>query len=148
MSAASVRLRVALLSVLTNHSLVLEEGNHPVGPGRVLVQMCLASWYSARPSRPSSRPKPECPKPPHSAAGTYGPKSLIQIVPWRRRAATSSQLPWSDEKTAPASPYEVSLPMRTASSRSVKVSTVSTGPNDSSCTTAMSWVQRSRIVGG
>ena len=41
----------------------------------------------------------------------------------------------------------LSLAMRTASSSSENVSTVSTGPNDSSWTTLMSLVQRSSTVG-
>ena len=41
----------------------------------------------------------------------------------------------------------LSLAMRTASSSSVNVSTVSTGPNDSSWVTDISLVQSSRIVG-
>ena len=40
-----------------------------------------------------------------------------------------------------------SLAIRTASSSSVKVSTVSTGPKDSSCTTLIPEVTSPRIVG-
>ena len=43
--------------------------NQPVGPGAVFCQMCLASRYSSRPLGPSSRPMPDCLKPPHSASG-------------------------------------------------------------------------------
>jgi hypothetical protein len=46
-----------------------------------LRQMCLASRYSASPAGPSSRPKPDCFIPPHSAWGTYGRKSLIHAPP-------------------------------------------------------------------
>ena len=45
--------------------------NQPVGPGAVFCQMCLASRYSSRPLGPSSRPMPDCLKPPHSACGRY-----------------------------------------------------------------------------
>jgi hypothetical protein len=41
----------------------------------------------------------------------------------------------------------LSLAIRTASASSAKVSTVSTGPNDSSCVTLMELVQRSSTVG-
>ena len=41
----------------------------------------------------------------------------------------------------------LSLAIATASSSPLKVSIVSTGPNDSFCTTDMSVVQPSRIVG-
>ena len=41
----------------------------------------------------------------------------------------------------------LSLAIRTASSSSRNVSTVSTGPNDSSCTTDMELSQRSSSVG-
>jgi len=34
--------------------------NQRWGAGSMLCQMCLVSRYSARPSRPSSRPKPDC----------------------------------------------------------------------------------------
>ena len=43
--------------------------NQPDGPGAVFCQMCLASRYSSRPVIPSSRPIPDCLKPPHSACG-------------------------------------------------------------------------------
>ena len=45
--------------------------NHPVGAGAVFCQMCFASRYSSRPLGPSSRPMPDCLKPPHSASGMY-----------------------------------------------------------------------------
>ena len=50
-------------------TLVLYPPNQPVGPGAVFCQMCLASRYSSRPLGPSSRPMPDCLKPPHSACG-------------------------------------------------------------------------------
>ncbi len=34
--------------------------NHCWGSGLVLRQMCLVSWYSSSPARPSSRPIPDC----------------------------------------------------------------------------------------
>ena len=43
--------------------------NQPVGPGEVFCHTCLASRYSSRPLGPSSRPMPDCLKPPHSACG-------------------------------------------------------------------------------
>ena len=43
--------------------------NQPLGPGFVFCQMCFASRYSSRPVGPSSRPMPDCLKPPHSACG-------------------------------------------------------------------------------
>ena len=39
------------------------------GFGRELGPTGLASWYSASPVGPSSRPKPDCLYPPHSACG-------------------------------------------------------------------------------
>ncbi|MCO5557596.1 hypothetical protein L7F22_011162 [Adiantum nelumboides] len=106
--------------------------NHPWGCGAVFVQTCLISWYSASPVGPSSRPLPERPMPPHSAPGTYGWKSLIQTVPWRSADATRWARPMSAVNTAPASPYSVSLPRRTASSSVWNRSTVSSGPKVSS----------------
>ena len=44
--------------------------NQCCGRGWMFCQMCLGSRYSSRPVGPSSRPTPECPKPPHSACGT------------------------------------------------------------------------------
>ena len=35
--------------------------------GLRFCQTCLASWYSANPIGPNSRPKPDCLNPPHSA---------------------------------------------------------------------------------
>ena len=43
----------------------------PSVPGAVFCQMCFASRYSSRPLGPSSRPMPDCLKPPHSAWGRY-----------------------------------------------------------------------------
>jgi hypothetical protein len=46
--------------------------NQCCGRGRMFCQMCLISRYSSSPVGPSSRPTPDCLKPPHSACGTYG----------------------------------------------------------------------------
>ena len=37
------------------------------GAGFRFCQTCFASWYSANPVGPNSRPKPDCLNPPHSA---------------------------------------------------------------------------------
>ena len=54
---------------------------------------CLVSWKASRPSRPSSRPRPDCLKPPNGPASLSVSGSLIQTVPARARACSGPSSP-------------------------------------------------------
>ena len=79
------------------------------------------------------RPQPECLTPPNGAAGSsWTVDPLTWQMPLSIRAATLSARSVSWPNTAADRPYSVSLAIRTASSTPSAVTTVTTGPNDSS----------------
>ena len=121
----------------------------PAGAGRARGSGRCAWPPGTRRARcgPSSRPTPDLPKPPHSACGTYGWKSLIHTVPWRSRPATRRARPASLVHTPPASPYSVSLASATASSSVRKRLDGEDRPKISSRTTRIARWQSSKTVG-
>src|SRR5919106_1612435 len=55
--------------------------HHSLGAISVSTWTCLVSWKASRPSRPSSRPRPDCLKPPKGPASLSVRGSLNHTVP-------------------------------------------------------------------
>ena len=94
--------------------------------------------YGSSASAPSSRPNPECLRPPNGTATSNMPYVLIQTVPACRSSAKRSALLVSLVQIPAARPKSTSLASDRNSSSSFHAITESTGPKISSCATLMS----------
>src|SRR5262249_34700891 len=112
------------------------DGNHCRPLARALrhfaALMKIVWVYSSSPSRPITRPVPDCFVPPNGVSGRMSRCLFTQTVPALIRVATANARSRSDDQTEPPRPYSVSLTRAIASSRSVYRSTGKIGPNCSS----------------
>src|SRR5271157_5691397 len=76
----------------------------PIGASFRLICTCLTSRYSSMPHGPSSRPKPDCLKPPQGASTYVGCIWLTQTIPARKAFTARMALKMSRVQTAAARP--------------------------------------------
>src|SRR5437763_15861295 len=96
---------------------------------------------------PSSRPKPDCLKPPNGVDGRTDALELIDSTPVSSARATRiARAPFSVQ-IEPDRPYGVSLAIRTASSSSANGINAATGPKTSSRATRSSFVASTSVPG-
>src|SRR5680860_62153 len=107
----------------------------------------LISRYSSMPSKPPSRPKPECLTPPKGAAGLDTMPWLMPTIPNSRASLTRSVRERSRVNTYATRPYSVSLARAIASASVVNVAIGATGPKISSRIIRASAVTPVRSVG-
>src|SRR5436190_1734286 len=104
----------------------------PIGASFKLMCTCLVSRYSSMPQGPSSRPNPDCLKPPHGASTYVGCMWLTHTIPARSAFTARMALKISRVQTAAASPYGESSAIFSASFSSSNGMTAATGPKISS----------------
>src|SRR6266576_788022 len=107
----------------------------------------LVSRYSPMPSKPPSRPKPDCLTPPKGAAGLETTPWLSPIIPVSSLSQTRSARERSRVYTYATSPYCVLLAASTACSSPAKVATGATGPKISSAISSASSGTSASTVG-
>src|SRR6476619_2945445 len=105
----------------------------------------LTSVKESRASGPSSRPSPDCLKPPNGVEYRTDECELTDRLPDSTPRATHSARPTSRVQIDPDRPYSVSLARLIASASSSKAST---GPNTSSRQIRSSGPRGSTTVGG
>src|SRR6476619_1399549 len=108
----------------------------------------LTSVKESRASGPSSRPSPDCLKPPNGVEYRTEECELTERLPDSTPRATRSARPTSRVQIDPDRPYSVSLASLIASASSSKGSTATTGPNTSSRQIRSSGPRGSTTVGG
>ncbi len=96
---------------------------------------------------PSSRPKPDCLKPPNGVATRTELFELTESTPASTARATRSARAPSRVQIEPESPYGVSFASRTASSSSANGITAATGPKTSSRAIRSSFVASTSVHG-
>src|SRR6266581_1147869 len=87
----------------------------PIGASFRLMWTCLVSRYSSIPQGPSSRPNPDCLKPPHGASTYVGCMWLTHTMPARKAFTVRIALKMSRVQTAAANPYGESFAIFIAS---------------------------------
>src|ERR687888_1191213 len=107
----------------------------------------LTSEYPSSACIPSSRPNPDCLKPPNGVETRTDVFELTERTPVSSaRATRSARAPFSVQ-IEPERPYGVSFAIRTASASSSNGITAATGPNTSSRATRSSFVASTSVHG-
>src|SRR5580700_2036438 len=108
----------------------------------------LVSVNASGASGPSSRPRPDCLKPPNGVQYRTEECEFTDRLPVSTARATRIARPTSDVQIDPESPYGVSFAIATASASSANGVTVTTGPNTSSVYARSSKRTGASTVGG
>src|SRR5579872_2989063 len=108
----------------------------------------LISVNASGASGPSSRPRPDCLKPPNGVQYRTEECEFTDRLPVSTARATRIARPTSEVQIEPDSPYGVSLARAIASASSTNGVTVTTGPNTSSVYAGSSGRTGASTVGG
>src|SRR5262249_3313506 len=118
-----------------------------LAPPQALIATYFVSRYSPMPSKPPSRPNPDCLTPPKGGAGLETAPWLRPTIPLSSPSHTRNARDRSRVYTYATSPYSVRLAAWSASASEEKVAIGATGPKISSRRSRASCGTASRTVG-